>query len=248
MTSLRKFALAALPALALGFGAAAPASAATQLGFVLDRSGSIGSTNWTTIVNGLASAVQNFVPTDGTYELSVVTFANGATANIANRILTAANLAQTVADIQGIVFTGGGTDLAAGLSVMNATLNASQNSGPSYVNLATDGVANSNAAALAARNAMVGAGGVDNISIEGIGGFVDTNFLQNSICFPGPCTIAPVYNFPAQGFYIAVADAAGYATAIGEKIQVVVNVPEPMSLALFGMGLAGLGLAMRRRA
>ena len=78
---------------------------------------------------------------------------------------------------------------------------------------------------------------------------MDAAFLQNSIFFPGPCDLISPYNFPDQGFYIAVADAEAYADAISEKIQTVVDatLPEPMTLALFGIGLIGARV-MRRRA
>ena len=56
---------------------AASASAVVQLGFILDESGSIGSSNYTIIQNGLASAM-SLIPTTGQYEVSVVSFSSGA--------------------------------------------------------------------------------------------------------------------------------------------------------------------------
>jgi hypothetical protein len=93
------------------------------------------------------------------------------------------------------------------------------------------------------------AAGIDNISIEGIGvTAANATFLQDELCFPGPCDATAPYNFPSQGFYIGVANAEGYANAIGNKIAIVTEqIPEPASLAILGMGLLGIGAARRLR-
>jgi hypothetical protein len=254
-TTLRKFITAATIAASLAL--AAPANAATvQLGFILDRSGSIGGANWTTIVNGLASAVNTHIPVGGadTYEVSVVAFQSNAVIAISNFLVTdAAARTALAAQIAAIPFTGGGTAFGPAFDAMRLALLASPNvtlgdpGTTSYVNFATDGVQGDIAAGLAARNALIAAG-VDNISVEGIGAGVDALDLQNNYCYPGPCDTSAPFNFPAQGFYIGVANADAYAAAIGGKIQVVVNpnpVPEPGTIALLGLGL-GLAVGARR--
>ena len=257
--TLRRIVLAGAAAIALG---AAPASAAViQLGFILDRSGSIGSGNWTTIVNGLSSAVNTLIPVGGanTYEISVVTFSSAATININSyTVNTIADRSALAGLIAAIPFSGGGTNFAPAFTAMQTALTdavgtngfvvAGSNS-KSYVNFATDGAEGDPVAGVAARNALIAAG-VDNISIEGIGSGVDAAGLQGSYCYPQACDTTSPYNFDTQGFYIGVSDAAGYAAAIGNKIQVVTqtDVPEPTSFAVLGVSLLGLGLTMRRRA
>jgi hypothetical protein len=137
----------------------------------------------------------------------------------------------------------------------------------SMVNVATDGEPNrcggagttvtspgataSHACAVAARDALI-ALGVDNIGIEGIGVTpANATFLQNSICYPGPCdTTVPFSNFPNEGFYIGVANAEQYAQAIRNKILVVTQqeVPAPGTVALVGLALLALGASTRQRA
>lgn len=261
--TLRNLALAGVAAGAL-LAVAAPARAdVIQLGFILDRSGSIGQTDWNIIVNGLSQAVSNFIPVGGanTYEVSVVTFANTASINIQNALVSdAASRTALANQIAGLTtaYTGGLTNYADAFSKMQAALAATTlTTSLAYVNFATDGApttggggsVSDNQAGIDARNALITTGGVDNISIEGISiSSSAADNLRDNYCYPGPCDATAPFNFPTQGFYIGVANAQGYADAIGNKIQVVTEVPEPATLAMFGMGLLGLGMAMRRRA
>ena len=255
MNLFRKFsAKIAVSVVALGvaFGAPAAHAGVIQLGFILDRSGSIGSGAWSTITTGLSNAVNTLVPIDGSYEISVVSFASTSSINVSSVLIdSAAARSAVAASIAGIGYTGGTTNMSAAFANMATAFGTStQTIDFTYVNLATDGEpTEGNAAATVARDAMIAAASVDNLSIEAIGTGVDAAFLQNSICYPGPCTIAPTFSFPGNGFYIPVANAAEYASAIDQKIQVVTQqVPEPGMALIVVLGLAGIAAARRKAA
>jgi hypothetical protein len=242
---------AAAAAVALALGAAAPAHAGTiQLGFILDSSGSIGSGNWTTITGGLANAI-NVIPVGGpdTYEVSVVVFSTSATNSITGFLVNSGAARTTLAgQINALAFQGGNTNFAAAFSAMQTALSPTiANASASYVNFATDGVQNVGGTGVTERNNLITAG-VDNISIEAIGSGIDASDLQTNFCYPQACDTTSPYSFPAQGFYIGVANATQYAAAIENKIRVVTGqVPEPGTMLLMGAGLLGFGFARRRK-
>ncbi|HUL73996.1 MAG TPA: vWA domain-containing protein [Vicinamibacterales bacterium] len=248
--------LLAAAAVAVCLTIAAPAKASTiQLGFILDSSGSITSSGWSTIVSGLATAITTEIPLPGadTYEVSVVSFSSTAS-TIVNHVLidSAATRTAVAAAVASASFLNANTNFSLAFSTMQGVLTSSPNSPAlTYVNFATDGVPNEGggeAGGITARDAMIAAAGVDNLSIEGIGGGVNVAYLTGSICYPLACDTVSPYNFPAQGFYIPVANAQGYADAIGNKIQVVTGrVPEPTSMFLLGSGLLLAGRRLRKR-
>ncbi len=259
LKSLRRVAAA----LSLGVAAlASHAAVTTQLGFLVDGSGSIGSTNFNIMRSGYVAAM-NALPTDGTIEVTLYRF-QGNTSNqiVAPTVVTGASLAGIISQINGMAFLGGGTPTDVGINSITSAMVGSSNYSAglrSIINLATDGVPNSQANTIAAAVASKAAG-IDALTAEGLGASLDVGFLQDIVFSPiaGPCNncgtvladgSTPTDPMTTNPWVLRVNDFQDFERAMLAKVQAVVNpTPEPGALALVALALGALGATRRRQA
>lgn len=217
----------------------------TQIAMAIDGSGSISSGDWTIILNGIANAVENNLPHDGSVELTVVQFTTGlsgryndgtytyeAKVEIPPTVITAANYAAIATTIRGLSQGNGNTPIADGIWVGWLSMLNSPNFGTSnkqVINVATDGGPNvrwsnvnlrdpgGNAGTDVpdARDAAVAAG-LDELDAEAIGAGAPLEAMRDLMVWPQPGTIAPPFT---PGWVQYVADAAEFSSAIGEKFE-----------------------------
>ena len=238
----------------------------TQLGFLIDDSGSISSSNFNTMKQGYAAALAA-LPVDGSIEVTVYKFSTNAVQVVAPVVLSSqAALNTVVAAINAMTQSGGSTATAAGITaISNAMIGSTKfnKNLNSMINIATDGQPNipSNNADQAAINAAKAAeiAGIDALTAEAIGSGIDTDFLRDLVFNPtkGPCNncgtvltnIADLTN-PMIGdpWVLKVANYSDFGSAINTKVQASISeVPEPGVLVLLAVGLIGLGMVRRSR-
>lgn len=228
----------------------APPPGVIQVGLCLDGSGSISSTEWNIIRNGVADAVRDSLPHDGSIELCVIQFSTGVTGNarveVAPTVITAANAATIEATIRAMSQIANRTPLADGLLKTWTTMKGSANFATAVkqiINVATDGAANeplastppagwgtppgsSSGDATWVRNNAVGEG-LEEVDAEGIGTSTSTNnWMRDFLVWPQPgnlYTSPPATYVP--GWIEVVADAAAFATAMSSKFALVALSP-----------------------
>jgi uncharacterized protein YegL len=224
-------------------------SVRTQICMVLDGSGSITSTEWNTMKSGIANAIRNSVPHDGSVEFSIIQFgvSTYARVEIPPAVVTGTNYEAIATNVTAIKQGGGGTQMAHGLYLGWNTVKSSVNFQTALrhiFNLATDGepmIRNNNATTdldgdghinqyddvIAVVNNAVSQG-LDELDVEGIG-ITNTarDWMKNWTVRPQPGHIAPPF---VPGWIRVVANATQFADTLGQKFQAVLDDTTPPNI------------------
>lgn len=264
MSIISRFMRGALASLALATATfSASAAPTTQLGFLIDASGSIGTTNFNLMRSGYATALAA-LPTDGSIEVTIYMFSNGTTVVQAPLVISsAADITNMVTALNNFVYVGGGTATDLGITAIANAMTGSSNFSRnlrSIINLATDGVPNDQAAAVAAATAAQAAG-IDAMTSEVVGGSVAAanavaDMVFSPVCGPSPtCGVVlpdgsiPTNPMTSTPWALQVNSFNDFGVAINAKVQAIVNtVPEPTSFALVGLALGLVAVSRRRQA
>lgn len=229
----------ALAAAGLAAVIAAPMSAQAapiELALVVDASGSINSTEWNLQMQGYANALAAVVPTDGTVAVSVIRF--GQTASVV-RGMTDIDSTDALSALTSFFLSlsqsGNGSVTCISCGILQANGTFTSDVGRKIIDVSTDGGWNTGVnpagSAVGSSEWAVETGNADVVNAIGIG-------------------ITPNFAYGPDSFNMTAPDFAAFEAALTQKLkrEITGEVPVPGALALFGVGLFGLGLARRRLA
>ncbi|MFD3189867.1 VWA domain-containing protein [Sedimentitalea sp. HM32M-2] len=266
---IRKTVLAGAVA-AVAFMGSALSARTIDLGFIMDRSGSVG-TDFAAAMDALGDALANNIPTSGsdTYRISVVSFASSAS------VVVGATTINSQTDLNNVVNTvkaqnavgSGATNYQAALDLLGAQFGSLGDL--SLINMMTDGQPNlpsdpttARAAAKASATTLQNAGW-DSLSFESVcdatSCTTQNNFLASMGFGPGntpnDAALLPIYTSAAQigdpattPFVLDLPSFAAYNSVIDAKVAKIVNpIPVPAALPLLFAGLGVFAFVGRRR-
>ena len=209
------------------------------LALVLDGSGSIGDSEWNTMISGYQNAIQdpNVLPQNGKVNLSAVQFSSSSDIEISMTPITSQSDADAFAtDLGNINQAGGSTNISAGIedgynSLVNFDL--SKDLDRWVIDVATDGQHNAGTPlpSTKAQEVVNDTPSVDAVNALGIG-----------------TGTAPGFNYGDNSFSMLTNNFQAFETAIKDKIGREVNpVPEPTTWLLLATGLIGIAGIGRKK-
>lgn len=181
-----------------------------------------------TQVAGYVNALNSLLPIDGSNAVGVWQFSNVVKQEIGITLIDSqAAKDSVIAALNAMVQLGGSTAIGSAVNVASADIQAFSGAGDWIIDVSTDGLTNTGddlpTAVTDANNAGIA------VNCLGVGPSADCNWN-------------------AGGTDYAAATFADFETVVTAKLTQELNqVPEPMTLAIFGFGLAGLGVMRRRR-
>jgi hypothetical protein len=219
----------ALPLTIAGAGSAQ----ANIIGLTIDGSSSISAANFTLQKQGYINALTSLLNTDGSNTIGVWQFSNNVqTVFTLTTINSAAAKTALLTAIGAMSQIGSTTAIGDSINTARTAINAFVGGfGSKIIDVSTDGVSNTGADPTVAANAAFASG--IKVNCLGIGAGANCNFN----------------NAPGVGQDFIAGGFAEFETAIQSKLSAeLTKTPEPMTLTLFGTGLAGAAFLRRRRA